>query len=223
MDGAAVSRIERWTRNLLEAEARKRGVRDPEMHSRGELLRAIVEHDYGPKRSLRSARKLVGSLLEGAAQALPMLSSRRDKGGSPYDGPAHLPSPAAAVTPAVTATTPAVPSHLELRREPTRLELTWQVNHLDIERARRLLGHHGELGELSLRVVCVQADPTHVVRSEVTEHGPLDPHGNWTLNLPSAECNCIGSVGLRSGEQFVSITHKSSRVSRSAPQAEASA
>ena len=75
MDGANVSRIERWTRNLLEAEARKRGVRDAELRSRAELLRAIFQHDYGTRQSLRNARKLVTTLIDTANAVLPLFGA----------------------------------------------------------------------------------------------------------------------------------------------------
>jgi hypothetical protein len=214
MDGAAVSRIERWTRHLLETEARKRGVRDPAVHSRSELLWAIAQHDYGARQSLRSARKLLGSILDGATQALPLFGSLR--GQSAEKRPATLPStasassaqPTAAAVPPTAPQQPLQPSRLQLRREDGQLELSWQVNELDTQRALRLLGQQGEL---SLRIVCVQADPTQVVSSSVTEHGPLDPHGVWTWALPGPESHCVGAVGVRHGDRFVSIAHESSR------------
>jgi hypothetical protein len=73
----AVSRIERWTRQVLETEARKRGVPKPENHSRPELIALILRHDYGSVRRLRSARTLLGSLIGSAAGALPALTRQR--------------------------------------------------------------------------------------------------------------------------------------------------
>lgn len=204
-----MSRIERWTHNwtrqLLEAEARKRGIRDPEIRSRVELVRAILQHDYGARQSLRGARKLVSSLLDGAAQALPLLGSMRDRserreaslpGGRPAE--ANRPQPPAAP-----------PSNLQLRRDKDRIELKWQLNPQEVERARRALGYPGEL---ALRVICVQADPAQVVRSEVTEHGPLDASGAWLMALPGPDASCVGSVGIRHAQHFISIVHTSSRV-----------
>jgi hypothetical protein len=208
MDGAAVSRIERWTRHLLETEARKRGIRDADVRSQPELLWAIAQHDYGARQSLRTARKFVGSLIDGATHALPRLSSRRPAAekqlsASPVTTAAAHPQPTAAVP-----LLPVQPSSLQLRREDGQLELSWQVNDQDTQRALRLLGQQGEL---SLRIVCVQADPTQVVSSSVTEHGPLDAHGVWTWTLPGPESHCVGSVGVRHGDRFVSIAHQSSR------------
>lgn len=184
----------------MEAEAHKRGIRDPEVRSRTELLFAIAQHDVSarPRQSLRSARKLLGSIVE----SLPLLGSRSS---SHERQPSPLPIPVP--TPELTVST--VPSRLQLRREAGQLELSWQVNPRDAQRARRLLGQHGEL---SLRIVCVQADPQHVVRSSVMEHGPLDPEGAWSWTLPGPDTHCVGSVGVRHGDQFVSIAHESSRV-----------
>jgi hypothetical protein len=231
MDGAAVSRIERWTRQLLEAEARKRGIRDPEVRSRSELLWAIAQHDYGARQSLRNARKLVGSLIQGATQALPMFARRSSAQHATLPVPgadtgdawqaadeAHAaaflavsqPLAAALVaSPGLQLGAAAEPSSLQLRRADGQLELAWQVNEQDAQRARTLLGQHGEL---SLRIVCVQADPKTVVRSSVTEHGPLAASGAWTCLLPGPESHCVGSIGVRHGDRFVSIAHESSRV-----------
>jgi hypothetical protein len=206
MDGTAVSRIERWTRHLLEAEAHKRGIRDPEARSQPELLWAIAQHDVSARQGLRSARRLVSSIVD----ALPLLSSRhKAKQSSPLPTAARQPSAIAPQPSAAQLSESTEPSRLQLRREAGQLELTWQVNPLDAQRARRLLGQHGEL---SLRIVSVQADPEQVVRSSVTEHGPLEPVGAWTWTLPGPETHCVGSIGVRHGGQFVSIAHESSRV-----------
>lgn len=206
-----MSRIERWTRNLLETEARKRGIRDAEARSRTELFWAIAQHDYGARQSLRTARKLVGSIVDG----LPLLSSRRsaERQPSPLPLSAREPSPqptAAVAAPQLAAST--VPSSLQLRREDGQLELSWQVNARDTQLAERLLGGPGEL---SLRIVCVQADAAEVVRSSVTEHGPLDPNGVWSWTLPGPDTHCVGAVGVRNGDRFISIAHQSSRAALS--------
>ncbi|HET8939548.1 MAG TPA: hypothetical protein VFN67_39180 [Polyangiales bacterium] len=196
-----MSRIERWTRNLLENEARKRGIRDAEARSGTELFWAIAKHDYGARQSLRTARKLVGSIVDG----LPLLSSRHSaeqQPSLPVSTLAEEPQPLAA------GASPVVPSSLQLRREAGQLELSWQVNARDKQLAQRLLGGPGEL---SLRIVCVQADATQVVRSSVTEHGPLDPNGVWSWTLPGPDTHCVGAVGVRQGDRFISIAHQSSR------------
>lgn len=206
-----MSRIERWTRNLLETEARKRGIRDAEARTRTELFWAIAQHDYGARQSLRSARKLVGSIVDG----LPLLSRRNaERQPAPLpvstaSTPETSPQPPAAPTQLPAAT---VPSSLQLRREDGQLELSWQVNARDTQLAERLLGGPGEL---SLRIVCVQADPAQVVRSSVTEHGPLDPNGVWSWTLPGPDTHCVGAVGVRNGDRFISIAHQSSRAALS--------
>ena len=72
----ALNRFERWTRRVLELEARKRGIRDPEVRSHAELARMILRHDYASTHSLRSARKLVGAWFESAGAALPLARER---------------------------------------------------------------------------------------------------------------------------------------------------
>ena len=227
MDGATVSRIERWTRNLLEAEAKKRGVRDAELRSRAELLRAIVQHDYGTRQSLRNARKLVSTLIDTASAARGMFGKshappppraiQAPPAPTPLAAAApqiqRAPEPAAAPPPAPQPSAVAQsPSRIALKRDHAELELTWQVNDADAQRARALLGHPGEL---ALRVVTVRPDPDKIVQSEITEHGPLNASGAWTLLLPTPDANCVGAIGVRHGERFVSIAHESSRVSAS--------
>ena len=60
---------------LLEAEARKRGVRDAELRSRAELVRAIFQHDYGTRQSLRNARRFVTTLIDTANAVLPLFGT----------------------------------------------------------------------------------------------------------------------------------------------------
>ena len=216
-----MSRIERWTRNLLEAEARKRGVRDAELRSRAELLRAIFQHDYGTRQSLRNARKLVTTLIDTANAVLPLfgahaptpLQERPRMQPAAKSHPLPVPAAGRAPAPQLTAPTkpeevPAAPSRIAIKRDRAELQLSWQVNDADTERARKLLGHRGEL---ALRVVTVRADPSTIVKSEITEHGPLTASGAWTLLLPTTDANCVSAIGIRHGERFVSIVHDSSR------------
>ena len=44
-----IGRIEAWTREMLEAEARKRGIRGPEFRPRRDLIRLILRHQYGDR------------------------------------------------------------------------------------------------------------------------------------------------------------------------------
>lgn len=129
--------------------------------------------------------------------------------------PSRSPLPAVSAPPAPqlsAANAPAAvsgtPSTIAMKREHTELRLSWQVNDADAQRARALLGHHGEL---ALRVVTVRADPAKIVKSEITEHGPLAASGAWTLLLPGPDANCVSAIGVRHGERFVSIVHESSR------------
>jgi hypothetical protein len=340
-----VNRIDRWTRQLLEQEARKRGVREPELQSRADLMRAIIAHDYNLPRGLRNARKLVGTLFDTAAAVLPALarsaeefaanggkrhepnwtareksaadaaavrdanatledtrpvrpiiprerattgrneaddasrgrddlaqakrddasrgrddlaqakrddasrgrddlaqakrddaavrgqrtadpSARADRTGARAQSAAPLrgdriapsvPQPAFAAFSDVASEPAAADSGmlagLEARVAPTlqrarELHLRWRVAEGAAKPARDLLG---ATGELAIRVVCVRPDPTGVVCSEVTEHGPIELAGEWTLQLASADTHCVSAIGVRSGKRFVSIVHERTR------------
>ncbi|MEY4583437.1 MAG: hypothetical protein RL701_8140 [Pseudomonadota bacterium] len=217
-----MSRIERWARQLLEKEARKRGVFEPEGRTRQDLLRGIVQHDVQAGQALReNARKLMGALIETAAAATLPLFNRQPHTAQPpslmREAQATLKGlqPIAAAlsfAPAATSSRPQaqpeLPSRLIVERNHAELQLNWEVTHAATDRARLLLGHPGEL---ALRIVSVRRDPTQVLQSEVAEHGPVAENGVWTLQLPSADAHCVGSVGIRHGERFVSIVHVSSR------------
>lgn len=86
------------------------------------------------------------------------------------------------------------------------LHVRWSTTESGRARAAALLA---EPAELSLRVVLVKPDDERVVQSVVTEHGPIDAHGEWSATLdPTAVGQpCIVSVGMRAGERFVSIAH----------------
>jgi hypothetical protein len=317
-----MSDAESWTRRVLEAEARKRGIRDPEARSRLELARLILAHDYT---STRSTRRMLGKLIGEAAAKLPKLpmigaarepeispaeerrrqAARADErrasapnaaaargvpaaasggvapasdAGDAKQGPALTPQTGSTLVPPADETqalrlaeapalapspldptfapppfeptlapppldptlapppldstlapppldsTPAPPpltaaaSSLQpsaadenrlnpARRDARALHLSWQVTEQGAERARVLLGMRGEL---ALRIVSVRADEAHVVHSEVTDHGPIEPSGEWTAQLASDDAHCVAAVGLRSAGRFVSIVHRSS-------------
>jgi hypothetical protein len=193
-----VSRIERWTRRVLENEAHRRGVKAPEHKPSGELLAAIVHQDAG------LARQVVRSLMQSAGALLGKRFARDTQvaPARPRE-PAALPSPAPQPMAATT--------RLRQVRDAAELKLSWQISQQSAERAQRLLGSPGEL---ALRVVAVRADATRVVTSEITDHGPIPPSGEWHMVLPSADAQCVSAVGLRHGERFVSIAHESSRAPR---------
>jgi hypothetical protein len=77
-----MSDAESWTRRVLEAEARKRGIRDPEARSRLELARLILRHDYT---STRSTRRMLGKLVGDAAAKLTTLAVERTAGATPAE------------------------------------------------------------------------------------------------------------------------------------------
>lgn len=81
--GLDLSRIEAWTRGMLEAEARRRGIRGPEFRTRADLVRLILRHQYGDRLSagrdriaqgrqaIARARELVGTAVSAFASVLP--------------------------------------------------------------------------------------------------------------------------------------------------------
>jgi hypothetical protein len=89
--------------------------------------------------------------------------------------------------------------------EPTSgMRLRWELSEHGRQRARAVLGRDGEL---AIRVVSIAFDPIRVVRSEITEHGPIDPSGEWTAPALSDSARCFAAVGLRDGERFVAVVH----------------
>jgi hypothetical protein len=67
-----------------------------------------------------------------------------------------------------------------------------------------VLGAHGEL---ALRVITVRVQDGLHVRTETLDHGPIDGTGDWTAPLDPNAARYVSSVGLRSGDRFVSIVH----------------
>jgi hypothetical protein len=87
---------------------------------------------------------------------------------------------------------------------PGELQLRWSVSEAGLERARVLLGAPGEL---AVRWVDIRPDASRVVRSEITEHGPVAARGEWTLPASSGSARAFAAVGLREAQRFVSIAH----------------
>jgi hypothetical protein len=89
--------------------------------------------------------------------------------------------------------------------EPTQgLRLRWALSEHGQRRARAVLGRDGEL---AIRLVSIAFDPIRVVRSEITEHGPIDASGEWTAPALTDSARCFAAVGLRHGERFVAVVH----------------
>lgn len=227
-----MSKLDRWTRQLLERQARKRGVQNPESRTQPELLREIVAHDYEAPDGLRqSARKLVGAWLGSAVAALGRGHGHDDDHDRdpdahrslPREGTATLALPAGPAgagglvgfqaAPAVLPAAAAAPGrdHIDLVRKHAEVRLSWQVSESATQRARALLG---QPGELAVRVVSVHAEPARLVESRVSEHGPVTPNGTWTVTLPSPLAHCVSAIGLRHGDRFVSIAHNTSRATQ---------
>jgi hypothetical protein len=89
--------------------------------------------------------------------------------------------------------------------EPTQgMRLRWALSEHGQRRARAVLGRDGEL---AIRLVSIAFDPIRVVRSEITEHGPIDASGEWTAPALTDSARCFAAVGLRHGKRFVAVVH----------------
>jgi hypothetical protein len=340
-----IGRIEAWTREMLEAEARKRGIRGPEFRPRRDLIRLILRHQYGDQlsagreriaqgvRAVEQARETIAGVVSTALAALPepleslmklraRLPGARAPQPKPFERryepaperaaapveplktgrrlpivetppfgfepaaevkPEAAPAPAESATPVAAAPSPApstrtfveepIRTHsmarvlaaqghreralaiyaellaqnsedAELRNEAealrqghpiappllpdppleieraalpdgadvlrcdghpaTGMRLRWQISSDGERRARAVLGRDGEL---AVRVVAIRPDPTLVVRSEITEHGPVAASDSWLCPALPDAARCFVAVGLRNGDHFVAIVH----------------
>src|SRR5690242_17100902 len=112
--GLDLSLIDAWTRGMLEAEARRRGIRGPEFRTRGDLVRLILRHQYGgqinagrdriaqARRVLQQARDVVsvgvGAAISVLPEALDLFSRVRGQVPLPKN-----PAPARSTLPSVAA------------------------------------------------------------------------------------------------------------------------
>jgi hypothetical protein len=99
------------------------------------------------------------------------------------------------------------------------LTVRWTITEQGKERAAAVLGRGGEL---AVRIMAVVPDPELVVRSEVTEYGPVESSGSWTARALPRGARCFTAVGLRANNRFVAIIHAPARtigVSTEAPPA----
>lgn len=120
---------------------------------------------------------------------------------------ADLPKPPVRSTP---ASLPEQHEHLVCEGEPERgLTLRWEISDAGTARARAVLGAREGEGELTVRLLAIHPDPdpVKVVRSEITEHGPVSAAGEWSLGPLRHAARCIAAIGLRAGDRFVSIVH----------------
>jgi hypothetical protein len=338
--GLDLSRIDAWTREMLEAEARRRRIRNPEFRTRGDLIRLLLKHQYGDRvsagreriaqgmRTARQARELFGLAMDAALSALPepfgMLARLRGaqrlpqpagrgtrpgtaasttatgttaspfattsaQGATTSAGTDEAPESDSSFPPPIEATTRtfmeepirtrtmarllAAQGHRERalliyeellaqnsedsemqdeadavrRGEPVQegqlpephfgserwslpdadnrltctgdasegLLLRWSVSEAGQLRASAVLGEHGEI---ALRIISIQPDPERVVRSQITEHGPVAEHGEWRAPALLAGARCFAAVGLRAGNRFVAIVHAHPRAQAVAAQ-----
>jgi hypothetical protein len=84
------------------------------------------------------------------------------------------------------------------------LVVSWTVTDQGKDRAAAVLG---KSGELAVRIMAVIPDTERVVRSEVTEYGPVNSTGSWTSQQLPVGARCFTAVGLRANNRFVAIVH----------------
>lgn len=185
-----------------------------------------VEHDDGvptrrfveePIRTRSMARVLLSqghrdralAILESIVRDNPGDLSARDdlerlRTDLPLDAElARLPEPRALPTLPETGDT------IELRALPGRtLHISWHTTEAGQARAQAVLGTEGEL---AVRVVAITPDPTRVVRSEITERGPVERVHEWTAPAIEAGSRCFAAIGMRAGGRFVAIAHAPAR------------
>jgi hypothetical protein len=90
-------------------------------------------------------------------------------------------------------------------RSTRGLQLRWRVTEAGVARARAVLGAPGEL---AVRVVAVRTETGARVSTEITDHGPVAASGDWLAPLQPRAARYVSSIGLRHGERFVSIAHR---------------
>lgn len=119
--------------------------------------------------------------------------------------PAELPPLSAPPESAEHDAWPDAGDRLWCEGEPAEgMRLRWALSEHGQQRARAVLGRDGEL---AIRLVSIAFDPIRVVRSEITEHGPIDASGEWTAPALTDSARCFAAVGLRHGERFVAVVH----------------
>lgn len=297
-----LTNIEGWSRRLLESEAHKRGLKNPQVYTQGELVRIILRYEAQERRAPSGLRAAALRVASGLASAKGAIGRLRRMGKRPAGAgarvserardepreilaqaptapdwpqeqsravaPAARPELAAvggeraqadvataersqAVTPSprndetnplrglVAAsvrdeeTASAQPAPSERRavagvadgarsgaytfarddaqqisydtRSTDGLHLRWLVTDAGLARARAVLGAPGEL---AVRVVAVRVETGARVRTEITDHGPVAASGDWLAPLEPGAARYVSSIGLRHGERFVSIAHR---------------
>jgi len=108
-----LSDIESWTRELVVSEARRRGIREPELRATSVLVRLILRDQYGGRINaqrkrlgarLEQARALVDSVVGALPEALVALRGHEPSMRSPSAAPpAPPPRPAARARPAAVS------------------------------------------------------------------------------------------------------------------------
>jgi hypothetical protein len=134
-----------------------------------------------------------------------------EPGRAPRRPAAEAAPPAASAVAAQQLTPQVADDQLHCEGEPSSgLCLRWQVSDDGLRRARAVLG---DVGELAIQLVDVRTDAHQIVRTEITEHGPVGMRDTWTAPPRPTGARCVAAVGLRQGTRFVAIAHVRAAVS----------
>jgi hypothetical protein len=158
--------------------------------------------------ALQGHRDRAVSILESILSAHPEDRAAREdlerlRSDLPLEGGQALPEPRP------LPTLPDTGDRIELTALPSRmLHIAWSTTEAGKARAQAVLGSEGEL---ALRVVAITPDPTRVVRSDITERGPVDAVHEWLAPAIEPGSRCFAAIGLRAGDRFVAIAHAPAR------------
>ena len=228
--------IETWTRDTLENEARRIGIKGCEYRTRTELVRLILRDRYGETwnagreriargvRSLNEARALLGVTIERTIATVlgmpePLEFARRGARvharewsvAPPEASHAAWQSAQAAVTHSGAAEPDAAPM---TRASEDDVDSIGANERAAVVRwrataagIRRARAVLGADGEIAVRVVVVAPDPDTFVRTSVVDHGPVDATGELPTPPRVEGARTLAAVGLRAGPRFVAIAH----------------
>jgi hypothetical protein len=190
-----------------ESEPAPQALRDDGVPTRRFIEEPIRTRSMARVLAIQGHRERAISILESIVREQPNDLAARDdlerlRADIPLDATA-LPEPR------TLPTLPDTGDRIELRTLPGReLHITWSTTEAGQARAKTVLGSDGEL---TLRVVAITPDPTRVVRSEITERGPVDHVQEWIAPAVEAGSRCFAAIGMRSGGRFVAIAHAPAR------------
>lgn len=93
---------------------------------------------------------------------------------------------------------------VSLSVDASRVLVSWELDDVSVQRARRVLGAEGTL---AARLVWVAPDATTLVRSDMRERRDVPSAGEWVIGELPEGARATASVGITDGERFISIAH----------------